>query len=182
LKGKVFCHAIVKNHLPDPELYHKRQGTILVNERKSKSAGMSPGRIAYGMLHGGKPHCNFPMQVLIAAKNGATIGEINHSPAFVRNFGMACASVILAKKKNYMNTPLDATGRKPPAAVGCDKMTEKRCSNQMTAFATINPHAPSKYMVQTYFLGSLFVRDHTGKGLAASVVKVSSMISDTLNG
>jgi phage gp16-like protein len=104
--------------------------------------------------------------VLIAAKNGAVVGDINHSWNFVPEFGMACSDIIFVKKKLYMKTLLRATGRLPPAAVGCDKMTEKRQTLQMCAMATLNPDAPANQMVQTFALKNSIVWEHGGKGLA----------------
>jgi hypothetical protein len=116
--------------------------------------------------------------VLIAAKNGAVVGDINHSWNFVPKFGMACSDIIFAKKKLYMKTPLCATGRLPPAAMGCNKMTEKQRTLQMCAMVTLNPDAPANQMVQTFALKNSIVREHGCKGLAKYVADQLQEVMD----
>jgi hypothetical protein len=129
-------------------------------------------------LYRGRPYAYYSENVLIAAKNGAVVGDINHSWNLVPEFGMACSDVIFAKKKLYMKTPLRATGRLPPAAMGCDKMTEKRRTLQMCAMATLNPDAPANQMVQTFALKNSIVREHGGKGLAKYVADQLQEVMD----
>jgi hypothetical protein len=157
----------------------KKDSLFLAERKASESAGMALGRIVYGLLYRGLPYSNFPMEVLIAAKNGATVGDINHSSAFVPAFGKACAEVLVLKKKKFMLTPLKATGRLPPAAFGCDKMTEKRRTGQMVAYATVNPYASdASQIVETNFLANPVVREHDGRGLANSVGECLKMVMD----
>ena len=69
-----------------------------------------------------------------------------------------------------MLVSLDCTGKVPPVALSCDKMTEKRRSGQITAIATLHPDSelsPDE-VAQTFFIGNPVVRHHTGDGVAQS--------------
>ena len=101
----------------------------------------------------------------------AVTGDINHSKRFVSEFRSTCAATLQRKLKQYLSTPLECTGRRPPIAFSCVKMAEKRRSGQMTAIATIfpDPKGSPDELMQTFFVGNPVVWDHTGKGLAQSV-------------
>ena len=126
-----------------------------MNQKSSINAGLSLGRIAYGILYRARPLSDFTTDVLLSAKNGACVGDINHSKHFVAEFRSHCASILLTKIKRHLHVPLNCTGRRPPFVFSCDKMTEKRRSGQMTAIATIIPEAKAAELVQTYFIGNL---------------------------
>ena len=53
-------------------------------EKVSRAAGFTLGRIAYSNLYRGHAYSDFTTDVLIAAKNGACVGDINHSESFVK--------------------------------------------------------------------------------------------------
>ena len=68
------------------------------------------------------------MDVLVAFKNDAVTGDINDNRVFIPQFLTASAGVLRRKLARYLSTPLDYTGKVPPVALSCDKMTEKRRS------------------------------------------------------
>ena len=93
------------------------------------------------------------MNVLLAAKNGAVTWDINHNKIFVSEFSTACATTLQQKLKQYLATSLECTGRRPPIALSCDKMTEKRRSGQIIAIATVfaNPLCFPDELMQKFF-------------------------------
>ena len=77
--------------------------------------------------------------VLLLAKSGAVVGELNHSrkfPALLRPF---VAKVVHGKIKKYLNTPLKQTGHLPPCGLSADKGTYKHRSRQFLSCVVIMP-------------------------------------------
>ena len=172
LKTNLKRHITVSElHREAAALEKKKTKDNEIHQRNSISAGQSLGRIAYAILYRARPLSDFTMDVLLNAKNGACVGDINHSKYFVNEFRSHCANILMQKLKRHLMIPLNCTGRCPPIVVSCDKMTEKRRSGQMTAIATLFSDAKADEMNQTFFIGNPVVRDHTGKGLANSVAE-----------
>ena len=144
--------------------------------RFSARAGLTVGSHAYSILYRGPPYSDFTMDILLAAKGGAVTRDLNHSKRFVDNFRNSCSSILQRKLKQYLSSPLLCTGRRPPVAFSCDKMTEKRRSGQMTAIATIfsNSKVSPDEMIQTFFVGNPVVRKHNGlaKLVADELLKI----------
>ena len=117
------------------------------------------------------------MNVLSAAKNGAVTEDINGSKRFVSEFRSTCAATPQRKVKQYLSTPLECTGRRPPIAFSCDKITEKRRNGQMTAIATIFPDSKGSpdELMETIFVGNPVARDRTEKGLHGALETVSRL-------
>ena len=104
-------------------------------------------------------------------KNGANVGDLNHSKIFANEFRKNCAEVLHSQLRQKLDTPLPSTNQRPPVAISVDKMTQKKRLGQITAIGTLVPEAPPDEMVQTYFVGNPVVRNHTGVGLAESAIK-----------
>ena len=109
--------------------------------RFSARAGLTVSRHAYSILYRGRPYSAARRISMVKSKGGAVTGDLNHRKRFVDNFRSSCSSILQRKLKQYLSTPLLCTGRRPPVAFSCDKMTEKRRSGQMTAIATIFPNS-----------------------------------------
>ena len=153
-----------------------REQKLERQRRFSARAGLIVGRHAYSILYRGRPCSDFTMNILLAAKGGAVTGDLNHSKRFVDNFRTSCSSILQRKLKQYLSTPLLCTGRRPPVALSCDKMTDKRRCGQMTAIATIFPNSkvsPDE-MIQRFFVGNPVVRKHNGlaKLVADELLKI----------
>ena len=123
----------LQEHVTDCGFHHKAKTWAENIERELKSqlraaitAGYTLGRLTYAIIYRGRPHSDFTMDMLLASKNGAVTGDINHSPKFVLHFLTACAAVLQRELTYYLSTPLDCTGRRPPIALSCDKITQKR--------------------------------------------------------
>ena len=149
----------LKRHITDSELHceaavseKKRTKDAEIKQKNSVTAGLALGLLAYAILHRGRPLSDFTMDVLLSAKNGAFVGDINHSKRFIMDFRSHCSCIITTKIKRHLSMPLECTGRRPPFVFSCDKMTEKRRSGQMTAIATIFSEAKADEMVQTFHL------------------------------
>ena len=164
----------LKDHFKDSKIHtdatvfaEKREKDQEHTQQVSVKAGLTVGRYAYATLYRGRPYSDFPMEILLASKGGAVTGDINHSKQFLKEFRKSCSTLLVQKLKNYLSIPLPSTGRRPPIAFSCDKMTEKRRSGQMTAIATIipKPEVPPDEMMQTFFVGNPVVRNHTAAGL-----------------
>lgn len=167
----------LKRHVTDSDMHmaalkwkFEMDKKLPLRQKASTAAGMTCGRIAYSNAYRGIASSNFTGDILLAAKNGANVGEINHGKNFPREFTKNCAEVLTAKLKFRLDTPLQATMTRPPVALSVDKMTQKKRSGQISAIGTLVPEAPPDQMVQTFFLGNPIVRNHSGLGLAESAV------------
>ena len=101
----------LKKHINDSDLHskasawmEKREQGLRSQRRLASTAGLTLGRLAYSVLYRGRPYSDFTMNVLLAAKNGAVTGDINHSKRFVSEFRSTCAAT-------------------PPIALSCDRET-----------------------------------------------------------
>jgi hypothetical protein len=47
-------------------------------QKISKQAGYTLGRLAHSILNRGRPYSDFTTDVLVAAKNGSIVGDIGH--------------------------------------------------------------------------------------------------------
>ena len=90
--------SAIKRHIVESQLHcdavkfeTERSQEEEARARHSKRAGLSLGRLAYAMLFRGRPLFHFTMDVLVSAKNGATVGDIIHSKYFIKEFSSQCA-------------------------------------------------------------------------------------------
>ena len=91
----------------------KREQGLQSQRRLASTAGLTLGRLAYSVLYRGRPYSDFTVNVLVAAKNEAVTGDINHIKRFVSEFRYTCAATPQRKRKQYLSTPLECTGRWP---------------------------------------------------------------------
>ena len=166
--------SVVKRHLTtkghtdavkwDNEVKAQKENDI----RQSREAGMTLGRMVYSDIKRGRPLSDYTENVFIASKNGAKVGDLNHSSYFPDLFRENCAAVLDLRLKTKLQTALICSGQKPPVGIMIDKMTQKKRTGQITAIQTLIPEAGPDNMVQVFFIGNPVVRDHTGKGVASA--------------
>ena len=75
--------------------------------RVSVNAGYTLRRLVYSIIYRGRPYSDFTMDDLVAFKNDALTGDINHSRLFIPQFLTACAGVLRRKLERYLLTPLN---------------------------------------------------------------------------
>ena len=87
----------------------------------------------------GRPYLDYEDDVIILAKSGAVVGELNHSRKFPAAFRPSVAKVVHSKVKKFLPTPLKQTRHLPPCGVSADKGTYKHRSRQFLSCVTIMP-------------------------------------------
>ena len=87
----------------------------------------------------GRPYADYETDVLLLAKSGAIVGEINHSRKFSAAFRPSVAKVVHSKVEKFLKTPLRQTGHLPPCGVSADKGTYKHRSRQFCSCIVVMP-------------------------------------------
>ena len=98
------------------------------------------------------------MNILSAA--GVDVGDLNHSPEFVANWGPVCASVIEMKLKTFLGTPLLQTGHRPPVKGVADKATWQHNTRMLSGLVTVVPDSPQ--LLQAFLTGTEVCSGSTG--------------------
>ena len=84
---------------------------------KNRQAGLNLGRLCMEKYLKGRPYTDYETDVLILAKSGATVGELNHSRKFPAAFRPSVSKVVHSRVEKFLGTPLRQTGHLPPCAV-----------------------------------------------------------------
>ena len=92
------------------------------------------------------------------------MGDINHSTEFAANFLDSVAHIVREKIKEYLKSPLDQTGFKPPIKIVADKDTIKHRTRQIIALTTFFPDAND--LIQTLYVSHPIVKHHKGQDVA----------------
>ena len=121
-------------------------------ESRNNAVGMRISRIAYHLFFNGRPDTDFPLHIYINKKNGADVGDINHSCRYVEKFLIHCASAVRKRVSGYLNSRLVATNSKPPVNIIMDKFTHQHVTRQLVGVITIVPDSPQ--LIQALYLGA----------------------------
>ena len=121
-------------------------------EARDRAVGLHNSRIAYHLLHSGRPDTDFPLHIFINRANGADVGDINHSQNYVPKFLVHCAEAVRARVKKFLNSRLVATSCKPPVNLIMDKFTHQHHTHQLVGGVTIVPDSPQ--LIQALYFSS----------------------------
>ena len=93
-------HTKVEKH---QKLLKKAASESLIwekEESRNRTVGMHNARIAYYLLHKGRPDIDFPLLIYINKKNGADVADFSHLHNFVSTSSntvqLQCGSVFLS--------------------------------------------------------------------------------------
>ena len=106
---------------------------------KTRQAGINLGRLCLEKYIKGRPYLDYEDDVIILAKSGAVVGELNHSRKFPAAFRPSVTKVVHNKVEQFLHTPLKQTGHLPPCGVSADKGTYKHRSRQFLSCVTVMP-------------------------------------------
>ena len=87
----------------------------------------------------GRFFTDYETDVLILAKSGATVGELNHSRKFPAAFRPSVTKVVHSRVEKFLGTPFRQTGHLPPCAVSADKDAYKLRSRQFCSCVVVMP-------------------------------------------
>jgi hypothetical protein len=137
------------------------------NLKDNKAAAMRCARICYGLYQKGRPFSDYPELVATIVAGGTFMGETNHSKEFAASFLNSVADVVREKIHEYLKTPLEQTGFKPPVKVVADKDTIKHRTRQIIALTTVFPGAED--LIQTLYIAHPVVTQHRGEDVAEHI-------------
>ena len=134
---------------------------------KQQSIGLVIGRVAYKLLKCCRPYLDFETDIHLLAAANVNVGTLNHSRKFPSAIKESFAKVLDARIKNFLSTPMEATGCLPPIGIVADKLTTRRRSGQMYAGILFTPGMES--LLTPISMGVSMVTQHDGRSIAQDV-------------
>ena len=128
-----------KSHLDAVSDMREKEKAKSILMSKNREAGMNLGRLCMEKYINGRSYYDYETDVLLLAKAGAEVGELNHSRKFPAAFRPFVTQVVHERVEKYLNTPLTQTGHLPPCAVSADKGTYKHRSRQFLCCVVVMP-------------------------------------------
>ena len=117
-KSVLKTHVATKIHTEATHWKSESNNKKLAEEKLSKDAGMTCGRLTYADFKRGRPASDYTCNVLVAAKNGSQVGDINHSKRFPPIFRENCAAVLTSRLKKRLDTVSLCSGQTMIALAG----------------------------------------------------------------
>ena len=163
LKIHIKDHLVTQLHM---ERANNDLGSLKLTSR-NKNVGMCIGRTAYDCFKSGFSARTFEDLILLQARNGVDIGDLNHSKMFPVTFRKHVAAVVREKVDNFTNTVLEQTGHLPVMNIIADKATWKHRTRQFVMAVCMVPNAPQ--LIEPIYLGFPIVKAHTGYAVVKSI-------------
>ena len=115
------------------------------NEQKqlrNETIGLRLFRLRYTGIKHCNSYLNFEDDVLTAHLNGNDTGDINNSCDFARDLTKCIVSVLKENIAEHISKPLDATQKKRPVGLVCDKITPNKRTGHIAALILPQPENP----------------------------------------
>ena len=151
-------------HVNNLKSQEEKQQKDAAYAAKNIVVGMAIGRTCYYLYSKGRPFADFESLLFLQELNGINIGNINHGQDFARNFLPHVAEVVSKRINQFISSPLQQTGHRPPLNVSADKATYKHRTRQFVSAVTVVPGSDN--LIQYIFLGSPVVKAHDGISVA----------------
>ena len=136
---------------------------------RSKEVGMRIARICYDIYKNGKSLRSFEMEIVKAVTNGSDCGDLNHSKHFPDKFRPYVAKEIRKRTVQFLTSRMIQTGFLPAINIQADKGTTVHNTRQFTTAAVVVPGSES--LIINLYLGQPTVKNHTGRGVAESIIE-----------
>ena len=166
----------LRRHLKS-EMHNRKTRKVEENDIVKKKedvrnavVGVRIGKLVYHLVKLGRPDTDFTSLVQISASNGADLGDKNHSKYFVTKLLPHLADAVKRRWKKVLDTPMVATGCRPPVCVVADKATHQRETRQLVGVITLNPGGTQ--LLIPVFLGGPKCPRGDGEYLKNSIVGV----------
>ena len=144
------------------------------NEQKqlrNETIGLRLFRLRYTGIKHCNSYLNFEDDVLTAHLNGNDTGDINNSCDFARDLTKCIVSVLKENIAEHISKPLDATQKKRPVGLVCDKITPNKRTGHIAALILPQPENPlSEPFLIPIMLEVPPVIDHTADGLSSQLL------------
>ena len=141
-------------------------------ESRNRKIGKTIGGLVYHLIYNGRPDRDLPKLIYRVKQAGGDVGDINHSHHLVASLLPDIAEEVRSRIKQFLSTPMAATGGLPPVNIMADKATDKRDSRHLIGILTLNPGGSTLF--KAFFLGAPKCAGGSGEVLTASIVAVVS--------
>lgn len=137
-------------------------------QSRSKKIGLNIFRLKYSGIKQTKPMSTFSDDVLTAKLNGTDVGNINHSPSFVKHIDNSIYETMKDNLSVALETVLPCTNQKRPLGMVMDKMTLAKRTGQVHAI--IVPLSQS--LLVPMMLDVPIVTEYDAEGLSKIAKKI----------
>jgi hypothetical protein len=151
LKMNLRDHLKTKTHLKKATKDKEQEEQWAREEGRNKAVGLRIGRIVYHLVYNARPDVDLPIQIYLARKAGADLGDINHSANLVPKLVPHLALAVETRVKKLLGTRMVATGCLLIVNAMADKATHNRDTRQLVGVLTYNPGGESLF--RAFFLG-----------------------------
>ena len=122
----------LRRHLTAEKHIRLKQETRRATEKeekdiaRNKKIGRTIGGLVYHLLSKARPDSDLPLLIYTVKRAGGDVGDINHSHLLVAKLLPDIAGAVAGRLKNFLSSPMVATGSLPPVNIMADKATDKR--------------------------------------------------------
>ena len=169
LKAHMKAHLMNKTHIDHWEKWKQIEEENHKFESRCHEVGLRIARLCYDIYKDGSSMRSFEKEVVKAVLNGTDLGDLNHSKRFPDKFREFVAAEVRKRTVGFLGTRLPQTGFLPPLNIQADKGTTVHNTRQFTTVTTITPGSAS--LLSVVYLGQPIVGNHTGAGVADSIVE-----------
>ena len=141
-------------------------------ENRNTKCGMNLCRTCYYILKNGQPTSDFPQLISMQHRNGADMGEVNHSGFFIDNMAGSISKVFMDRVQKHLGTRLPQTGLLPPCKIVEDSATYRHDTRHLIGLTSIFPG--NKPLLQSVFIGAPKGIQSDGLSTAKCMVSTTS--------
>ena len=168
-KAHMKAYLMNKTHIDHWDKWKQIEEENHKFESRCQEVGLRIARLCYDIYKDGSSMRSFEKEVVKAVFNGTDLGDLNHSRRFPDKFREFVAAEVRKRTVGFLGTRLPKTGFLPAVNVQADKGTTVHNTRQFTTVTTITPGSASLLSVD--YLGQPIVGNHTGAGVAESIVE-----------
>ena len=169
LKHSLRRHLKSGNH---KSMMKEAGGTEIDEKEDARNTviGRTNGGLVYHLVYNARPDDDLPLLIYRVKRAGGDVGDCNHSSHLVSRLLPEIAGAVSGRLKEYLSSPMVATGCLPPVNIMADKATDKRDTRHLIGLLTYNPGGPTLF--KAFFLGAPKCAGGTGDILTESILTV----------